>query len=461
MKKKRIRLIVSWYDDYLERLYKIVDKESIKKMVETYGKYGKVDSVMHYINYETLRMAYHSKTLVYDRNDNIVETTRGKATGTDKITREEYGRNLQKNINNLMNRLKNNNYKMKTVLRTYIPKDPKMVNGKLIERNRPLSIPSIEDSILQTAIVNQILEPLTEEIFTKESFGYRPDKNVKTAIEYIDEINYLYDIEYALVLDNKEYFDSINQEYLLQMINNIIKDKRFLKIIKIILETEYLDTKDNVIKKPNKGIYQGINIAPVLANLYLHNVMDTWYHTITTKDKIFMVRFADDIVFLVRNKEDIETVKNAVEIRFKQYDLVTEPDKTKEIDLKEEDLNYLGYRIHKNNREISKYISEKKINSIMRDISSIIRDSIEDIEDISISNSITNRELYRRYYINYIRRTNNKLIGIYRTYKDIDNLLVLDSLYDYACSEIRKQWSDRLSKTELDFMINHIIRISI
>lgn len=459
--KKRIRFRLSWYDNKIERPYKIVDEEAIKEMLEIFRKYGKVDSVMHYINYETLRMAYHSKTLVYNEDGNIDKTMRRIATGIDKITREQYGRNLHRNINDLIDRLRNNNYEMKTVLRTYIPKESKLVNGELVERYRPLSILSTEDGILQTTMVNQILEPLTEEIFTEESYGYRPNKNVKAAIEYIEEINYLYDIKYGLVLDNKEYFDSINQEYLLQMIGDKIKDKRFLKIIKIILGTEYLDTKDNGIKKPNKGIFQGINIAPVLANLYLHYVIDIWYHTIDTKDKVFMVRFADDVIFLTRNKEDIETVKKAVETRFKQYDLVTEPDKTKEIDLKEEDLNYLGYRIHKNNREISKYISEKKIKNIKKSIEEIIKDSIEDIKDKCISNRITNRKLYIIYYSNYIRRINNKLVGIYRTYKDIDNTLVLDQLYDYACNEIRKQWSNRLSKTEIDFMISHIIRISI
>ena len=461
MKKKRIRFIISWYDNYLEKSYKVVDEESINKMLEIFRKYGKLDSVMHYINYETLRMAYHSKSLVYDMYGNICNTLKEKSTGIDRITIQEYGRNLNENINNLMKRLKGNEYKMETVLRTYIPKDPKIIDGQLIERYRPLSILSTGDNILQTAIVNQILEPLTEEIFTSESFGYRPNKNVSKAIRYIEDINYLYDIKYALVIDNKSYFDSINQEYLLQMIEDIIKDKKFLKIIKIILRTEYLDSKDNKIKIPSKGVYQGIVVAPVLANLYLHNVIDTWYNNIETKEDIFMVRFADDIAFLTINKQDVETIKKAIENRFKEYDLKTEPDKTRVINLEEEDLIYLGYRIHKNNREINKYLSDKKKHSIERDISSIIKDSIEDLKDKSISKRISNRELYRRYYIYYIRRINNKLEGIYRTYRDIDNLLVLDSLYDYACNEIRKQWSDRLSETEVDYMIGHIIRVSI
>lgn len=461
MKKKRRRFIPSWYDDHKEKYYKQVDEKAVKDLLTNFKKYGQVYSVMQYINFETLRMAYYSTTIVENENGKIYQSDKERATGIDGITKQQYGKELSKNLERLLYRMKKHSYKMKTVLRTYIPKEPKMkiINGKetMIISERPLSIPCVEDSILQSTIVNQILVPITEEIFTDESFGYRPDKGVKDAIRYIEDINYYYDIKYALVLDNKSFFDSINKEYLIDMVGSIIKDKVFIGLMKTILRTGYLDSKDNETKIPSKGIYQGTNISPVLANLYLHNVIDTWYQTIKTKGKIFMVRYADDIVILGSNEDDIDNVLVNIKDRFNKYDLEIAKDKTNKINLEEEDLTYLGYRLHKSGKVICKYIADKKIISIKLRIDSIISDSLTDIKEVEVSKYVRNIMDYGRYLRDYIREINNLLCGIYRTYRYVDNPLVLDMLYDYACNEIRKHWSYSLSETNLEYMIEHII----
>lgn len=460
MKRKGKRFSNKWIDDYIEKPYKQLDEASVNIIKNDFRKHKQIYSVMRFINYETLRIAFHSMTLITTDEGNICKSNKERATGIDRMTKKEYGEHLDKNLRNLLNKLRKHTYKMKTVLRTYIPKAPKVKiidgNEVIVIDKRPLSIPCIEDSILQVAIVNQILETLTEEIFTDESYGYRPNKNVRKAIDYIEEINYRYDIKYILVLDNKAYFDSINRDKLIEMVRDIIKDKVFIGILKTILKTGYLDKEDKKIKYPKKGIYQGMNISPVLANLYLHNVIDSWYQTIETKEKISMVRYADDIIMLGRNKEDMYTVLEAIKERFIQYELEIAEEKSRLIDLEEEDVTYLGYRIHKDGREIQKYISDKKLREIRMKIDNIISDSLNDLQDVEVAKRVQSRDDYKLYHQDYIRYLNNYLVGIYRTYKDTNDPLKLDQIYDYAYMGISRQWSNRLSKEELEEMIFHI-----
>lgn len=448
-KKKRRRFIPIWMDDYIRKPYKFIDNESIKKIVEAYKKYGIVYSVMQYVNYETLRMAYHSISIEEDKERNLMLSIKERAKGIDGKDKTTYGKELNRNLNKLIIRLKKHKYKPKPVVRTYIPKD----DG----RTRPISIPTIEDSILQICIANQILMPITEELYTEESFGYRPHRGVKDAIRYIEDLCKSRNIKYAILLDNKAYFDSINREKLMDMIKEIIKDKVFSAIIKEILNGKYLDKEDNTVKSTDKGIYQGINLAPVLANLYLYNVIDCWYKEIKTEEEIFMVRYADDIIILCSNENDSEIAKREIEERFTRYDLTAEPTKTKTINLDKEDLVYLGYRLHKEDKRILKYIADKKITKIKEKINGIVKDSMEDWKEPDVSKNLYNRTQYAKYLRDYIREINNLLNGIYKTYKEVDNQLIFMEIYDYACDEVKKHWSAVIGSINVDYMINKIV----
>ncbi len=463
MKKERIRFDGSLIDDYFERPISIKDEIAIDRLKEKYNKYGKVEAVMNLVNQDTMRMAYDSLTLV-ENNRGEIRRRKDKAPGIDRITMKKYGRNLAKNLKDLDKKLKKHQYKVKPVLRTHIPKAPKkiVIDGKevWIPRNRPLSIPTSEDKILQKTIVDHILGPITEMIFTEESFGYRPNKSVRKAIEYIEQINYYNDINYVLVLDNKEYFDSINREKLVDMLEGIIKDKVFLGIVKEITNGKYIERKEgNIIEitKPESGIYQGLIISPVLANLYLHYVMDSWYKTIDTTKEIFMVRYADDIIIMGSNEEDIKKAYEEIDKRFKEYDLTLSEEKKKTIDFNKDKLKYLGFELVKRDKEIDKYISKEKIMKIKNEIKEIVLESLTAWKEPEINLNQYSGYLWGRYYMNYIRRINNKLKGEYETYRDVKNQEALNEITDYACKVIDWLWSGIMSKENVNWVIMNII----
>ena len=453
------------WTDYYERRIDYFDGTEIGKIKYYFKKYQKIENVMRYMDKITLLIAYETlykiESIGKEHEDNNPDTiceTRAidksifkKATGTDNIDINEYGEKLEDNINELVYKLKNNKYKTKQIKRCYIPKDEtKDANGNIITKYRPLSIACTEDVILQIAMLYQVLVPITEEIFVNESFAYRPKRSVKDAIRYLEEINRKEDIKWLLALDIEAFFDNIQQDKLIEMLKEIIADKRFIKIIKIILETEYYDMKDKKVYKPNKGIYQGINIAPILANLYLHNVIDIWYKEINTKDNIYMIRYADDVMILTKNYEDAIKAKEEINQRFNSYGLKLSEEKTEIINFEKETIAYLGYLIEKKDNKIYKYISEKTINRYKKKANLIIGYSIEDrnrgIDDID-------KEKWRR---KHIRDLNNRLMGIYKCYCEVDNFNSLYTIYNYTIEQIKERWS---KYEELKYYIDQAVEL--
>lgn len=450
MVKKRFKN--SWLTCYKARTYKVVDEEAVRKLVHEFEVHGQVYSVMRYITPETLRMAVQSMLIKLDDEFNYVINTR--AAGTDGITTKRFYNNKNKYISDILTRLRGK-YILQPMLRISIPKH----SGS--KETRPLSIPSIEDSTLELAIVNQILTPIAEQIFVYESFGFRPNRSVKDAIDYIEYLVRWNNINYALVLDNKAYFDSINRNKLLDMVNVLIKDKRFTGLLRTIINTGYMELDDNgvlgEVKVDDKGISQGANLSPVLANLYLHNVIDVWYKEINTTNEIYMVRYADDIVILGSNQVDMIIALHSIRERFAQYGLEIANKKTKRINLNKEDLTFLGYRLHKEDKELVRYISDKKIIEIKFRINSVVESAMTDIYDSKVLELIKSRQMYGNYLRDYIREINDLLVGIYRTYTQLGSSSAFDELYGYAINEVKKQWAASLSKSELEIMVSAII----
>ena len=467
MKKNR-KFILAEITNNIEKKVVIRDENAINRMLNLYDRYGSIYSVMRYINSDTLLMAYHSKYYVINEDGEYKISSIEKATGIDKVTIEEYGNNIYENIDNLLYRLKSNTYQMKPVRRVYIPKAPKkiIVNGieTIVIEDRPLSIISVEDSILQKVMVDEILVPIYEKIFINESFGYRDNKSTKDAIKYLEEINYKEDIKYILCLDNKAYFDSINRKFLGEMIFKTIKDRRFIKLIDSMMNTVYLDSKDGKYKSNDRGVMQGNIISPVLANIYLHYVMDIWYRGIETKESIYMIRYADDIVILSKNKEDIELVFRETKKRFKEYELEISEEKSEIVDLSKESITYLGYEIRKDGRNIIRYIAEKTLEKHQREISGIIRSAVSEL-DYYIKTGEIKQYLTKdmvKYSISYVRDINNKLDGLNKYYGDTKNIIVLERLVIFAKEEIERVWSnDNRLTPYINLAISKIISIDI
>ena len=210
----------------------------------------KVQNLAAYINADTLR-AIH-KTM-----------DRKKAYGIDKVTKEDYEKNLEENLANLVKRMKNGSYRPNPTRRVYIPKETK---GKM----RPLGISSYEDKLVENAIA-QILEQIYEPKFYNESFGFRPNRNCHQAVREIIEMVQYRKTNYVVEADIKGFFDNVNHGKLLKQMWHLgIRDKRLISIISAMLKAEIAE-----VGFPDRGTPQGGIISPLLSNIVL-NELDWW-----------------------------------------------------------------------------------------------------------------------------------------------------------------------------------------
>lgn len=243
------------------------------------------------------------------------------AAGVDEVSAKEYEVELQTNVEDLVEQLKGNRYKAKLVRRQYIPKD----NGKL----RPLGIPAISDKLLQTG-VKVILESIYEQDFLPCSYGYRPRIGATNALE--DLHRELRDGQYHYIVeaDIKGYFDNMDHEILLDMLNQRIDDKSFIRFIRKWLKAGILDTDDKVIC-PVTGTPQGGIVSPVLANIYLHYALDTWFEQVVKPQsggKAYLCRYADDFVCAFSNQYDANRFYQELGKRLAIFNLQLAEDKT-------------------------------------------------------------------------------------------------------------------------------------
>lgn len=216
------------------------------------------------------------------------ELNRNKAPGIDDVTVTEYGANLKANIRDLLVRLKTRNYRPQPVKRVYIPKP----NGK----QRPLGIPAVEDKLVQMAC-KKILEAIFEVDFLDVSYGFRPGRNCHQALRALDYTIMAWPINYIVDMDIERFFDTVNHDWLMTCLKQRIVDSAFLRLIArflkagVISEGRYYTTPE--------GTPQGSILSPVLANIYLHFVLDLWFERRVKrqlKGCARMTRYADDFV---------------------------------------------------------------------------------------------------------------------------------------------------------------------
>lgn len=195
---------------------------------------------------------------------------KSSAIADDDITVEEYRKDLEANLESLNERLKQKRYRAKLIKRRYIPKE----NGK----QRPLGIPALEDKIVQKAAA-MILEAIYEPVFHDSSYGYRPGRGSRDAVSDLTTKLHFGRFGYVVEADIKGFFDNINHDRLLEMLGERINDKAFLGLINKWLKAGILEPEGHVIH-PETGTPQGGIISPILANLYLHVVLDEWFENV-------------------------------------------------------------------------------------------------------------------------------------------------------------------------------------
>lgn len=262
-------------------------------------------NINQYLTKEVLRAAFH-------------QTRRDGAVGVDGQTAADYEKELESNLENLLSRAKSGRYVAPPVKRAYIPK------GK---SRRPIGVPTFEDKVLQRAVVI-LLEKLYEPLFHTRSFGYRPGKSAHQALEVLRQA-FGQEGGHIVELDIQGFFDCLNKDQLRTFLQQRIGDGVILRLINKWLKAGVLER--GAIHYPEHGSPQGGVISPLLANIYLHYVLDSWFEE-EVKPRLLgrssFVRFADDAVMILRNERDANQIKQVLAKRLARYGLTLHPTKT-------------------------------------------------------------------------------------------------------------------------------------
>lgn len=265
-------------------------------------------SLYHHINAEMLKQCHR-------------ELDGNKAVGIDKVTKAKYEVNLEENISSLVNRLKNKSYKPLPSLRVCIPKG----NGKM----RPLGISSYEDKIVQLA-VKKILEAIYEPRFLRNMYGFRPRRGCHDAIKEVYGRMYNGKINYIVDADIKGFFDHMNHDWIMKFLGVYIKDPNFLWLIKKYLKAGIMT--DGIFQESIDGSAQGNIMSPVIANIYMHNVLILWYKIIFSKEikgDSFLVIYADDFIAGFQYKWEAEKYYEQLKMRMAKFNLELEDSKSR------------------------------------------------------------------------------------------------------------------------------------
>ena len=267
-------------------------------------------SLAHLLDVEFLRDCYKS-------------LNRNKAVGIDKVSWEDYGENLDENLELLVSRLKGKRYKPIPAKRVYIPKG----EGE----KRPLGIPALENKIVERGIV-WILESIYEQDFLNCSYGFRPKRNSHQALKVINDLIMFQPVGHIVEVDIKGFFDNVPHAKLMEFIRIRMNDTTMLNLIEKFLKAGYID--DGVLVKPEAGTPQGSILSPLLANIFLHYVLDTWYEKVVkshVREFCEIVRYADDFICVVRYADDARRIEQGVKNRFNKYGLEIHPTKSRNI----------------------------------------------------------------------------------------------------------------------------------
>jgi RNA-directed DNA polymerase len=260
---------------------------------------------------------------------------KGAAPGVDRVDYQEYLQNHDSNIHDLVERLKGKRYRAKLVRRRYIPK----LNGKM----RPLGIPATEDKLLQVAVA-KILEAIYEQDFLPVSYGYRPSRGPQDASR--DLADALQHGKYGWIVeaDIRSFYDNIDHDWMIRMLQERIDDKAFLHLIRKWLKAGILDT-DGQVLHPVTGTPQGGIVSPVLANIYLHYALDLWFErTIkpTCGGAAMIMRFADDFVCAFQFRSDALAFYQVLGERLAKFGLELAQEKSRVLHFSRFDLKASG-----------------------------------------------------------------------------------------------------------------------
>lgn len=274
-------------------------------------------NLAHHIDIDWLREAYR-------------RTRKDGACGVDGQSAEEYAVKLEENLQSLLDRAKSGTYHAPPVRRVHIPK------GSGAE-TRPLGIPTFEDKVLQRAVA-MVLEAVYEQDFLDCSYGFRPKRSAHQALAALQNRSVVMAGGWVLEIDIRRYFDRLDHGKLRQVLRRRVHDGVLLRLVAKWLHAGVLE--DGSITYPDAGTPQGGVISPLLANIFLHEVLDVWFDREVKprlRSKAVLFRYADDAVMLFADETDARKVMEVLPKRFGKYGLELHPDKTRRVDFRRPD----------------------------------------------------------------------------------------------------------------------------
>jgi RNA-directed DNA polymerase len=266
-------------------------------------------TLAHHIDVNFLREAYR-------------RTRKDGAPGVDRQTAEEYAQNLEANLQALLDRFKSGTYRAPPVKRVHIPKG----DGS---KTRPIGIPTFEDKVLQRAAA-MVLEAIYEQEFLDCSYGFRPNRSAHQALQRLWETLTKMKGGWVLEVDIKGFFDSLDHGCLRGFLDQRVRDGVLRRAIDKWLKAGVLE--GGVLTHPDTGTPQGGVVSPLLANVYLHEVLDKWFETQVRprlSGRAVLIRYADDFVIAFSCEADARRVLDVLPKRFGKYGLTLHPEKTR------------------------------------------------------------------------------------------------------------------------------------
>lgn len=361
-----------------------------------------------------------------------------KAVGIDGITKEEYSRNLDENLNDLIARLKRRAYKPKPARRVEIPKD----NGKM----RPLSIYCYEDKLVQEAL-KEILEAVFEPMFYDCMMGFRPNRGCHQALRRLNTMIERKYTNYVLDADIKGFFDHLDHEWIMKFIGAKIKDPNILRLVKRMLKAGIIENYQ--FEDTEEGSGQGSVCSPIIANIYMHYALAWWFEEkIKPNAKGFcdLIIYADDFVICFQYKDEAERFYERLKRRMGNFGLSLEEEKSRLIEFgrfasenrkkkgqgKPDTFNFLGFTHYCSESRNGKFrvkrkTSRKKFNKKCKEI----RQRIKDMRTQPL------REI--------VYKLNQILVGYYHYYGITDNMESLSD-FRYEMGKTLFKWLNRRSQ---------------
>ncbi len=301
-----------------------------------------------------------------------------KATGVDGVTKQQYGRDLENNLQDLSERLGRMSYRPGAKRRSYIPKAGSA-------KGRPLGISNLEDKIVE-ASVKRSLEPIFDSVFEDSSYAYRPERSQHQCLDALGHTIQQKRINHMVETDIKSFFDQVNHQWMVKFLRHRIGDERVIRLIIRMLKSGIME--DGLVKARERGTPQGSILSPLLSNVYLHYVMDLWFSRRVkpqAKGEAYYVRFADDFVACFEHHEDAQGFRQRLEDRLEGFGLQVAEEKTRIIEFgrfarqsaykrgaKPEEFTFLGFthfcgKTRRGYFKLKRRTSRKKLGKALRE----------------------------------------------------------------------------------------------